>query len=124
MYRIALFYSDGVPEEANIVNTTKISLLKNSKEWAEIILEKTNNFERKDCSLKIKEANYDIKNIISKLERDITNNHERIGILTFQKTHNYGALLQAYALCTKISQFNNNCSIINYYHRILKKFMV
>jgi glycosyltransferase involved in cell wall biosynthesis len=64
------FISDGVPEEANIVNTTKISLLKNSKEWAEIILEKTNNFERKDCSLKIKEANYDIKNIISKLERE------------------------------------------------------
>ncbi len=46
---------------------------------------------------------------------------KRIGILTFQKTHNYGALLQAYALCTKISQFNNNCSIINYYSPYFKK---
>jgi len=46
---------------------------------------------------------------------------KKIGILTFQIAHNYGALLQGYALCTKILQLNNNCNIINYYSSYFKK---
>lgn len=38
----------------------------------------------------------------------------KIGILTFQNTINYGALLQGYALNKKINEIDNNCEIIQY----------
>lgn len=40
---------------------------------------------------------------------------EKIGILTFQNTLNYGAVLQALALEMKIKQLGGNCEIINYH---------
>lgn len=38
----------------------------------------------------------------------------KIGILTFNKTLNYGALLQMYALQTKIEEFGYDCKVIDY----------
>lgn len=63
------FISDGVPDEAMICNTTKISLSKSAKEWADIILEKTKNFERKDCSDIIKKVGFDIKDTTKQIEQ-------------------------------------------------------
>lgn len=63
------FISDGVPDEAMICNTTKIPLSKSAKEWADIILEKTKNFERKDCSEIIKKVGFDIKDTVKKIEK-------------------------------------------------------
>ena len=37
-----------------------------------------------------------------------------VGILTFHKAINYGAVLQAYALRSAIESFGHNCSVINY----------
>lgn len=45
----------------------------------------------------------------------------RIGILTFQFAHNYGALLQAYALKDYLNQLGNSVSIINYTPDKLRK---
>lgn len=38
----------------------------------------------------------------------------KIGILTFHFTHNFGAMLQAYALCTRLSKVGYNVSVIDY----------
>ncbi len=38
----------------------------------------------------------------------------RVGILTFQSSNNFGAILQAYALEKKIEELGHNCTIINY----------
>ena len=38
----------------------------------------------------------------------------KIGILTFHYAHNYGAMLQAYALCTKLKSFGHNAEIVDY----------
>lgn len=38
----------------------------------------------------------------------------KIGILTFHYAHNYGAMLQAYALCTKLKKFGHNAEIVDY----------
>lgn len=38
----------------------------------------------------------------------------RVGILTFHNAHNYGAVLQAYALQTKLKELGYDVSIINY----------
>jgi len=38
----------------------------------------------------------------------------KIGILTFNNTLNYGAVLQMYALCKKINLMGYNCEVINY----------
>lgn len=46
---------------------------------------------------------------------------KKIGILTFHKTLNYGAVLQAYALKTIIQSFNVSCDIINYTYPALNK---
>lgn len=62
------FISDGVPDEAMICNTTKISLSNSAKEWANIILEKTKNFERKDCSSFVKKSGFDIKDSTKQIE--------------------------------------------------------
>ena len=39
---------------------------------------------------------------------------EKIAIITYQRAINYGAILQAYALQTKIKEFGNYCEIIDY----------
>ena len=41
----------------------------------------------------------------------------KVGILTFHDAHNYGAVLQAYALKKYISKLDNvDVKIINYHH--------
>lgn len=39
---------------------------------------------------------------------------KKIGTMTFHIAHNYGAMLQAYALVTAISQFGYECEVIDY----------
>lgn len=46
---------------------------------------------------------------------------KKIGILTFHKADNYGALLQAYALKTVLNNMGNNVHIINYFCPKLQK---
>ena len=41
---------------------------------------------------------------------------KKVGILTFHDAHNYGAVLQAYALKEYIKQLGFNVKIINYHH--------
>ena len=39
----------------------------------------------------------------------------KVGILTYNRSHNYGAFLQAYSLCQKLNTIDNiDCEIINY----------
>ena len=39
----------------------------------------------------------------------------RVGILTYHRSHNYGAFLQAYSLCAKLNEYENvDCEIVNY----------
>lgn len=64
------FISDRIPNEVNIINTTKISLNKSSKEWAEIILEKTKNFQRQDCSNIIRKAGFDMQDTVKNIEME------------------------------------------------------
>ena len=40
----------------------------------------------------------------------------KVGILTFHDAHNYGAVLQAYALKKYIGKLGHNVRIINYHH--------
>ena len=42
-----------------------------------------------------------------------------VGILTFHDAHNYGAVLQAYALKTYIQKLGYNVKIINYHHETI-----
>ncbi|WP_312482562.1 polysaccharide pyruvyl transferase family protein [Sphingobacterium multivorum] len=46
----------------------------------------------------------------------------RIGILTFHFAHNYGAMLQAYALVTKLRKEGFNAEIIDYRHNYIYKW--
>lgn len=46
---------------------------------------------------------------------------KKIGILTFHKSLNYGAVLQTYALKNIIKSFNVNCDIINYQYPVFNK---
>lgn len=39
---------------------------------------------------------------------------KKIGILTFHNAHNYGAVLQAYALKTKLNRMGYKAKILNY----------
>lgn len=64
------FISNGVPDETMICNTTKIPLSKSAKEWADIILDKTKDFQREDCSSKIKKAGFDIKDTAKVIEQE------------------------------------------------------
>jgi len=66
---LPVFISDGVPDEAMICNTKEISLTKTAKQWADIILEKVKNIERKDCSLILKQAGFDIKDTVKQIEK-------------------------------------------------------
>lgn len=43
---------------------------------------------------------------------------KKVGIVTFHLAHNYGAVLQAYALTTYLKKYNNNdVEMINYYNK-------
>lgn len=66
---LPVFISDGVPDEAMICNTAKISLNTSARQWADIILEKVKNIERKDCSLTLKQAGFDIKDTAKQIEK-------------------------------------------------------
>lgn len=44
---------------------------------------------------------------------------EKIGILTFHKSINYGSVLQAWALCTALKEYN--VSVIDYEPDIYKQ---
>ncbi len=39
---------------------------------------------------------------------------KKVGILTFHRAHNYGAVLQAYALQETLNRLGNECVVINY----------
>lgn len=65
------FLSDGVPDEAIICNTTKIPLEKSSKEWADIILNKTRDFKRINCVNQIKNAGYDICDTARRIQNEV-----------------------------------------------------
>lgn len=45
----------------------------------------------------------------------------RIGIITFHRAYNYGAVLQAYALSHRIKNLNNSVEIIDYYPQYFRK---
>lgn len=45
----------------------------------------------------------------------------RVGILTFHNAHNYGAVLQAYALRTSLRKMGHDVHIINYRNRKIEK---
>lgn len=44
-----------------------------------------------------------------------------IGILTFQKTTNFGAALQIYALTTTINKLGGSCEVIQYYNSTIEQ---
>lgn len=46
---------------------------------------------------------------------------KKIGILTFQESYNFGAVLQAYALQTKLKELNYKVEIINYHSKYKEK---
>lgn len=45
----------------------------------------------------------------------------KVGILTFHSAHNYGAVLQAFALKQKLTDMNHSVQIINYRNKVIKK---
>ena len=45
----------------------------------------------------------------------------KIGILTFHNAHNYGAVLQAYALRTKLRSLGYDAHIVNYRNPKIEK---
>ncbi len=45
----------------------------------------------------------------------------KIGILTYQNTLNYGAMLQAYALCKYINNCGVKCEVINYHNKKIEE---
>ena len=55
--------SDVIPKEAFICNATPVSLDKSPREWAEIIIEQSKDFERKDESEVIRQAGFDVKDV-------------------------------------------------------------
>jgi len=46
---------------------------------------------------------------------------KKIGILTFHNAHNYGAVLQAYALKTKLNRMGHEASVLNYRNKYIAK---
>lgn len=62
------FLSDGVPSEAHICNTTVVPLTHSPEQWAEIILTKTKGFNRRDFSIQVKKAGFDIKDTAKQIE--------------------------------------------------------
>ena len=49
------------------------------------------------------------------------NDKKKIGILTFHNAHNYGAVLQAYALKTKLNRMGHEASVLNYQNKYIAK---
>ncbi len=45
----------------------------------------------------------------------------KIGLLTFHYAHNYGAVLQAYALKTVLQNMNHDVKIINYHNKVIEE---
>ena len=45
----------------------------------------------------------------------VNSNHKKVGILTFHNTLNYGASLQAYALCRVLRNIGADAEIIDYH---------
>ena len=45
----------------------------------------------------------------------------RIGILTFHRANNYGALLQCYALCRALCNLGHNAEVIDYRQPVIEK---
>ena len=45
----------------------------------------------------------------------------KIGIITFQRAYNYGAVLQAYALCRTINELGYRCEVIDYHNARFEK---
>lgn len=46
---------------------------------------------------------------------------KKVGILTFHNAHNYGAVLQAYALKTKLNHMGYEASVLNYRNKYIAK---
>lgn len=67
------FISDGVPDEANLCNTTKIALNQGAAHWAELILKRTAPFVRKEACGVIKQAGFDIENTVGQLKKILCN---------------------------------------------------
>ena len=63
------FISEGVPDEAMICNTVKISLSEPVAKWADMILEKTKNFTRKDESFTVRQAGFEVRDTARDIER-------------------------------------------------------
>ena len=68
------FISDGVPLETMLCNTVRIPLSKTPKQWANIISNKISIFTRKDSSLFVKRAGYDICDCVLNLEKNYLKN--------------------------------------------------
>lgn len=49
---------------------------------------------------------------------------KKVGIVTFHRAHNYGAILQAYALQEKIKSLGHDISVINYNNDLYKKYNI
>jgi glycosyltransferase involved in cell wall biosynthesis len=64
------FISDSVPDIANVVNTEKISLSESPEKWADIIVHKMKNFKRKDENKIIKQAGFDVIDVVKKIEEE------------------------------------------------------
>lgn len=62
------FVSDNLPPEVTVINTKKISLNHNPKQWAASIIQTTRNFIRIDQSHLIQEKGLDIHDIIKNIE--------------------------------------------------------
>lgn len=65
---VPCFVSDTVTREVEVCNTTFIPLSEDAPAWADIILSKTKNFTRQDCSSLVKQAGFDIQDFMKKLE--------------------------------------------------------
>ncbi len=64
------FISDSVPDIANVANTVKISLSKSPETWANIVFDKIKHFKRKDESKIIKQAGFDVIDLVKKIEKE------------------------------------------------------
>lgn len=67
------FISDQIPKEINIMNTFVLPLNAGAEYWANIIIEKTQDFTREDCSVRIKDSKFDIKQIVANIQESYFN---------------------------------------------------
>lgn len=64
----------------------------------------------KSCESFVTDCGYKISNLI--VSKNMT--HTKIGIITFHASHNYGSMLQAYALQQTVLGMGLDCEIINF----------